>query len=193
MLIDRITRAIDLVKKTGDKMILFEEDNSEGIVVMSLKEYERMIDGNKVEVGQNGEDPESISSLTEDELIDKINRNIAIWQNENKDKELDSEKIIDSFLGLSEEFEEMEEDEEEGEDNFYYYNEEDKIFHPEEEISPQELKKIEEEAQAEAEEETRKEEKEEKEEGDGQDEIGETRSNWEIPVNIKRNAEEVEE
>jgi hypothetical protein len=69
---NQLQKAIKLAKKTGDKLIIFDEINSENpYVVMSLEEYEKMI------VGKS-----EIKDLTEQEMIDKINRDIAIWRNE---------------------------------------------------------------------------------------------------------------
>lgn len=61
----------NLIRKTGGKFILVENDNPE-FVVMSFDDYER-----------NMALPKAIQSLTEQELIDKINSDIAMWR-ENK-------------------------------------------------------------------------------------------------------------
>lgn len=68
---DRLQRLIHLINKTGDKLIVFDQQNSDNCyVISSLSDYE--------EVVKEGGD---IKGLTEDELIDKINRDIAIWKN----------------------------------------------------------------------------------------------------------------
>lgn len=68
---DRLQRLIHLINKTGDKLIVFDQQNSDNCyVISSLSDYEQVV--------KEGGD---IKGLTEDELIDKINRDIAIWKN----------------------------------------------------------------------------------------------------------------
>lgn len=70
----QLQKAINLSKKTGDRLIVFDRAESESpYVVMSLDDYE------KLAIGQN-----AVRGLTEAELLDKINRDVAIWKNENK-------------------------------------------------------------------------------------------------------------
>ena len=69
---DQLQKAIKLAKKTGDRLIVFDPANTElTYVVMTLDDYERIV-VKKSEV----------RGLTEDELLDKINRDIAIWKSE---------------------------------------------------------------------------------------------------------------
>ncbi|QQS60059.1 hypothetical protein IPN41_02945 [Candidatus Falkowbacteria bacterium] len=68
---DRLQRLIHLINKTGDKLIVFDQQNPDNCYVISgLSDYEHIV--------KEGSD---IKGLTEDELIDKINRDIAIWKN----------------------------------------------------------------------------------------------------------------
>lgn len=72
---NQIEKAINLAKKTGDRLIIFDSAKADSAyVVMSLEEYEKLI-LHKSEV----------RGLTEDELLDKINRDIAIWKSEQAD------------------------------------------------------------------------------------------------------------
>lgn len=70
---NQFQKALDLAKKTGDRIIVF--DNNSGkesvYVVMNLDEYEKMIVGNS-----------EVANLTEEELLDRINRDIAIWKSQ---------------------------------------------------------------------------------------------------------------
>lgn len=69
---DQLQRFIDLVNKTGDKLVVFDRyqpDNS--VVILGINDYEELLD-----------DSEMLSDLTEEELADKINNDIAIWKNE---------------------------------------------------------------------------------------------------------------
>jgi hypothetical protein len=64
-------KALDLVRKNNDRLILYNvQDDNDAHVVMSLDEYDRLTTGQSREV----------KGLTEDELVDKINRDIAVWK-----------------------------------------------------------------------------------------------------------------
>ena len=69
-----LERAIDLARKTGDRLIVADSVKSDKIyVVMSLDEYEKLVIGKS-----------EVRNLTEDELLDKINRDVAVWKSENE-------------------------------------------------------------------------------------------------------------
>jgi hypothetical protein len=78
---NQLQKAINLVKKTGDKLIVFDSSKPENtFVVLALKDYENLVLGKS-----------EVRGLTEDELLDKINRDIAIWKSEqNLDENIDS-------------------------------------------------------------------------------------------------------
>jgi hypothetical protein len=78
-MMSQLERAINLAAKTGDKIIVVDELNDHSSVVMNLDEYEKLLNGeNKGNV--------EIKNLTEEELLDKINRDIVTWREANKDK-----------------------------------------------------------------------------------------------------------
>jgi len=69
----QLQKAINLAKKTGDRLIVLDpakEDSA--FVVMSIEQYEDLTLGRG-----------SVRDLTEDQLLDKINRDIAVWKSEN--------------------------------------------------------------------------------------------------------------
>ncbi|MBA3047691.1 hypothetical protein KKC83_05060 [Patescibacteria group bacterium] len=69
---NQLQKAIDLVKKTGDRLLVFDSAKPDNVyVVMNLKDYENLVLGKS-----------EVRGLTEDELLDKINRDIAIWKSE---------------------------------------------------------------------------------------------------------------
>ena len=69
---NQLKKAIDLARRTGDRLIVYDlGQNHDPFVVMSLNEYEKVV------IGHSG-----VRNLTEDELLDKINRDIAIWKSE---------------------------------------------------------------------------------------------------------------
>lgn len=79
---NQLEKAINLCKKTGDRLIVFDNLNSQNpFVVMNMDEYEKMI-LNRSEV----------RGLTEEELLDKINRDIAIWKSEQEGEDYSRDK-----------------------------------------------------------------------------------------------------
>lgn len=70
---NELQRVINLAKKTGDRVIVFDYNKPENTyVVMGLDEYEKLV------IGKH-----EVRGLTEDGLLDKINRDIAIWKSDN--------------------------------------------------------------------------------------------------------------
>ncbi len=61
---------IRLMKKTGEKFIF--NQNDENFIVLTLDEYEKLL--------SKQDDIRPVGDLTEDELVDKINREIAQWR-----------------------------------------------------------------------------------------------------------------
>jgi hypothetical protein len=72
-----LRRILDLIRKTGDKYI-FEDDNGGIFVVLSLDDYENYIFKNN-----------QLKNLSEEELLNKINKDIAIWKTTQEDKIVD--------------------------------------------------------------------------------------------------------
>lgn len=72
---DNLKKIIQLMKKTGDRCVVFDSQANEAFVVMSLSEYETLIDKHQ-----------EISTLTEIQFLDRINREIAIWKSAQEDE-----------------------------------------------------------------------------------------------------------
>jgi len=70
-------KLVNLLKKTGDRAIILDDQGDPGYIIMALSDYEDLI------LGKSG-----VSGLTEAELLDKINRDIAIWKDNQELKEL---------------------------------------------------------------------------------------------------------
>jgi len=109
-----LQKVFDLIRKTGDRCIVLSSDGEEANVIMSLVEYERLALGKA-----------DVVHLTEDELLDKINRDIAIWktQQENEEKPVNpwfsEPKPRDTMENWDDDFEdELDED---LEDDPYYF------------------------------------------------------------------------
>jgi len=92
----QLQKAIILARKTGDKLIVFDSSNQEAAyVVMTLDQYERI-----------AENQTKITGLTEQELLDKINRDIAIWKSEQIDAGWSLKKYIHRQFDDSSDFNE---------------------------------------------------------------------------------------
>jgi len=102
---NKLQKAIDLSRKTGDRLIIFDYTRSnDPFVVMSMEEYERMALGNT-----------DVRGLTEDELLDRINRDIAVWKNEQKEgdfvlkNDYNKDDELDDYGDYGDEFEDYKE------------------------------------------------------------------------------------
>lgn len=73
-----LNKVFSLIKKTGDRCIVLAPDSDDAYVVMSLAEYERVVLGRA-----------DVSELSEDELLDKINRDIAVWKSQQEERKQD--------------------------------------------------------------------------------------------------------
>jgi hypothetical protein len=83
---DQFQKAMDIARKTGDRLIIFDTaKTNEAFVIMSLDEYEKNVYSVKNEL--------NVTDLTEDELLDKINSDIAAWKNEKEIRKNKEEKI----------------------------------------------------------------------------------------------------
>tara|TARA_B100001964_G_C13805607_1_gene410726 strand:- start:83 stop:445 length:363 start_codon:yes stop_codon:yes gene_type:complete len=77
-----------LASKTGDKVIVVSAEHKP-FVLMSMKEYSSILQGYS-----------TVNELSEEELLNKINRDIAIWkasQNEEDKPEEDKDYNLDDF------------------------------------------------------------------------------------------------
>lgn len=71
-MLSQLEKALNLAKKTGDRLIIFDQLKTDrALVILGLDDYEKLV--------VKGEDK---SGLTEDDLLDTINRNIAAWKND---------------------------------------------------------------------------------------------------------------
>ena len=89
---NQLQKAINLAKKTGDKLIIYDiakPDNT--YVIMSLNQYEDIV-----------AEKSEVRGLTEKELIDKINRDVAIWKSD-QNQNVDFEKNSNFFVNQEDE------------------------------------------------------------------------------------------
>lgn len=90
-----IQKVINLIKKTGDKVVILDKNGDLDCVIMTINDYEKLVLG-KAE----------IKGLTEDELLDKINRDIEIWKDSQENEHLPiDQRDFSQELGKNNEFE----------------------------------------------------------------------------------------
>jgi hypothetical protein len=83
----KIDQVLDLAHRTGDKIIIVSEHH-DPYVIMSVREYEGLLHGLS-----------AINELSEEQLLDKINRDIAVWKasQENGDEAVVPDYDLDNF------------------------------------------------------------------------------------------------
>lgn len=80
---EKLKKVIKLIEKSGDKCIILAEEN-EPIVLMGFNEYEKLS-------FQRSE----VAGLSQDELLDKINREIAVWRTINQETNEINQPVLD--------------------------------------------------------------------------------------------------
>ena len=66
----QLAKVIELIKRTGDRCVVLDNKGEDVLVVMNLTDYEKLLeDGSR-----------SLKDLSEDEMIDRVNRDIAAWR-----------------------------------------------------------------------------------------------------------------
>jgi len=72
-----LKRVLGIIRKTGDRYI-FEDEEGNLFVILALNDYENIVLKNS-----------QVRNLNEEELLNKINKDIAIWKASQKDRELE--------------------------------------------------------------------------------------------------------
>ena len=75
----QLNRVINLVKRTGDKTVIMDNESDAVMMLMDLGVYEKMLESSFGAKNDKGD----IEKLTEEELLEKINRDVAIWRASN--------------------------------------------------------------------------------------------------------------
>ena len=70
-------KIISLIKRTGDRCVVVDVEGNPLYVMLSLTEYEKLISGS-----------ENLAALNEDEMLDKITRDVAIWRASQQEQQL---------------------------------------------------------------------------------------------------------
>ena len=88
---NQLEKALALCKKTGDRIIVFESPQAENpFVLINLTDYEKIVVSGS-----------EVSGLTEAELLDKINRDIALWKSEQETLEA-PDSAVDFLASIKE-------------------------------------------------------------------------------------------
>ena len=75
-------KIFDLMKRTQERCFVLDNESQEVYAILKLADYEKLIDRK-----------EEVVDLTEDELLDRINCDIAMWQaNQNEDEGEDGDE-----------------------------------------------------------------------------------------------------
>ena len=100
-----LDRLLELSKKTGDKLIVYDKQDGNHFVLMGVDEYEYLADSQYQDMRGD------VRGLSEEELIDKLNRDITAWRaNKNLEEDfsegdfdLDSDGVdMDDWHSISE-------------------------------------------------------------------------------------------
>ena len=70
-------KIVNLLRKNNDKLVVFDSESGEAYVVLPHQQYEEL-------AGQ----AESDNNLSEEQLLDSINRDIETWQSSGEMEEL---------------------------------------------------------------------------------------------------------
>jgi hypothetical protein len=99
-----IDRLIDLVKKTGDKMVIVSREEGEpALILMSLSDYEKLVFNR----GKSAREGEDLTIYRGQDKIEKVNQDIAILQEKEKKEALNEAMLLaeEDKVGLDEETE----------------------------------------------------------------------------------------
>ncbi len=85
---EQLKKILKLIKKTGDKVVIYSENKpDDSFVLMSLDGYENLLEEKVINT------PETTDNLdlTADDLTDRINCDISTWKNQENGQYLDEE------------------------------------------------------------------------------------------------------
>ena len=82
-----LPKIIELIKQTGDNCIVLDHEGNPAYVLMTLTDYQKMIVARA-----------EVAGLTEEELIDKINRDVASWKVSAQQEEIDNWQAVETAI-----------------------------------------------------------------------------------------------
>ncbi|MDD2353945.1 MAG: hypothetical protein PHH52_02335 [Patescibacteria group bacterium] len=106
MFSEQLKKILELAKKTGDRVIIYDGANPDiSYVVMDIDSYINFQESEKKEskrvinekeerdekIVEKSRENEEEKDLTEEDLTDRINQEISMWKNQNKASDLSEE------------------------------------------------------------------------------------------------------
>jgi PHD/YefM family antitoxin component YafN of YafNO toxin-antitoxin module len=86
---NQLEKALKMVNRTGEKMLIMDKDSDKVFALMDLDDYEFLLD----------HDSEMIENYDEEEMMNKIDRDLKYWREHHEDEEED----FDNFDSLEDE------------------------------------------------------------------------------------------
>ncbi|MBU0546036.1 hypothetical protein KKA13_02160 [Patescibacteria group bacterium] len=74
----QIKRIVSFIKRTGDPCVILDAESDEALTLLRLDDYERLLDSSW---------GEPLEGMSEREMMDKVNRDIAYWKSCHEDEE----------------------------------------------------------------------------------------------------------
>lgn len=91
-----LERLIGLAQKTGGKLIVHNPLEEHDVVILDVDEYEKLVMSAPDEFSSSEDIKEDVRELSGSEMLDKINRDIAIWRaNKEQEEEWEKEMVLD--------------------------------------------------------------------------------------------------
>jgi len=85
----QLNKALELVSRTGDKILVMDQESDKVFALMDLDEYEFLLD----------HDSELIENYNEEEMFNKLDRDLKHWREYHEEDE--GEKEDESFVDLN--------------------------------------------------------------------------------------------
>jgi len=106
-----LKKVLNIIRKTSGTYIISKESGEDGLVILPLSEYEALI--------EQGSD---VKGLSEEEFLQKINRDIAVWRSGQEDEKYDEFDVnLDKNQETSSEAEDERGEVSEDRDDRYYF------------------------------------------------------------------------
>lgn len=84
-------RVMELARRTGERVVVFDRCSDTAMVLMDLDDYEELLDSGR-----------SLEGMSEKEMLGKIDKEIALWRASNQE-EADEPDEVDDFAREDEE------------------------------------------------------------------------------------------
>lgn len=92
-----LDRLLNLAQKTGNGLIVYDQSEGRHFAIVDINEYERLIETEDYSCA----DCPDVGELTERELIDKINSDLALWRSKQDEDEYENRnEILDMDMSM---------------------------------------------------------------------------------------------